>query len=47
LAERQIIKLVIAALIDSDFMSVTLQQPGFLGDYNILSTWVLVSVMDD
>jgi len=38
---------MIATLISADFVSMTLDQSGFLSDDNVLSTWILVSVMDD
>ena len=47
MSERQIINLIITALIDTYSVSISLQQSGFLSDYNILSTRLLVTVMDD
>ncbi len=47
LSERQIINLVITALIDINSVSVSLQQSGFLSDYDILSTWLFVTVVDN
>jgi len=47
LPEGQIIKLVITTLIATNPVPISLQQSGLLSNYNILSTWLLVTVMDD